>query len=139
MRLERIANVSTPSLMRLTSIALLIGAFSLPLLIPPPPAAAGSTSVVISAFRTRGPNGGSDEFIELFNLSSGSVGIGGWKINGSNNAGTTSTRVTITAGVILQPGKYYLVTNSSTSGGPYSGATLGDQTYSVGIGDDGGI
>jgi hypothetical protein len=28
-----------------------------------------SSTVVISEFRTRGPNGGNDEFIELYNLS----------------------------------------------------------------------
>jgi uncharacterized protein len=98
-----------------------------------------SADVVISEFRVRGPNGGSDEFIELYNMSSAAVNIGGWKINGSNNAATASTRVTITAGVMLNPGCHYLVTNSSTSGGPYSGSVAGNQTYGTGITDDGGI
>ena len=98
-----------------------------------------SSTVVISEFRVRGPNGGSDEFVELYNLSPGPVNIGGWKIRGSNNAGTVSTRSTIAAGVTLSPGCYYLVTNSSTSGGPYSGAVLGNQTYGTGVTDDGGI
>src|SRR5690242_3512868 len=56
-------------------------------------AQAVSTSVVISEFRTRGPNGGNDEFVELYNMSASTVSIGGWKVNGSNNAGTVSTRV----------------------------------------------
>src|SRR5215470_16301363 len=73
-----------------------------------------STNVVISEFRVRGPNGGNDEFIELYNLSGASVAIGGWKIRGSNNAATVSDRATITAGTILQPGCHYLITNSST-------------------------
>ena len=34
---------------------------------------------------------------------------------------------------------HFLATNSSTSGGPYSGSVLGNQTYSTGITDDGGI
>lgn len=50
-----------------------------------------------------------------------------------------STRATIPAGTILQPGCYYLLTNSSTSGGPYSGSVSGNQTYATGITDDGGI
>ena len=58
-----------------------------------------SSTVVISEFRVRGPNGGSDEFIELYNLSSVPQPIGGMQIRGSNNAGTTSARVTIAAGV----------------------------------------
>jgi hypothetical protein len=98
-----------------------------------------SSNIVISEFRTRGPNGGSDEFIELYNLSGAAVNIGGWKIKGSNNLGSVSTRVTITTGVVLNPGCHYLVTNSSTSGGPYSGSVPGNQTYSTGITDNGGI
>ena len=41
-----------------------------------------SSTVVISEFRTRGPNGGNDEFIELYNLSSSPVNISGWQIRG---------------------------------------------------------
>lgn len=98
-----------------------------------------STTVVISEFRTRGPNGGSDEFIELYNLSASPVTIGSWKIRGSNSAGTVGDRATIPTGTILNPGCHYLLTNSSTSGGPYSGSVPGNQTYTTGITDDGGI
>ncbi|MBM3135995.1 MAG: lamin tail domain-containing protein, partial [Chloroflexi bacterium] len=104
-----------------------------------PSARAVSTTLVISEFRVRGPNGGNDEFIELYNLSTAPVNIGGWKVKGSNNAGSTSVRATIPTGTILNPGCHYLLTNSSTSGGPYSGSVPGDQTYSTGITDDGGI
>src|ERR1043166_6752739 len=68
-----------------------------------------STNVVISEFRVRGPNGAADEFIELYNLSGAPVAIGGWKIRGSNNAGTVSDRATITAGTLLQAACHYLV------------------------------
>ena len=101
--------------------------------------AIGSPTVVISEFRVRGPNGGSDEFVELHNLSSEPVPIGGWTIRGSNASGGTSVRATITAGTTLGAGCFYLITNSSTSGGPYSGTVKGDQTYPTGITDDGGI
>ena len=100
--------------------------------------AAGSTSVVISEFRTRGPNGGNDEFIELYNLSGGAVAIGGWKIRGSNSTGSVLTRLTIAAGTVLPAHGHWLATNSTTPGG-YSGPTAGDQTYGTGITDDGGI
>ena len=96
-----------------------------------------STTVVISEFRVRGPNGGNDEFVELYNLSSSPVAIGGWKIVGSNSSGTTSVRATITAGTTLNPGCHYLLTNSAASG--YSGSVPGNQTYGTGITDDGGI
>lgn len=100
-------------------------------------AAQSSAAVVISEFRTRGPNGGNDEFIELYNRTSTDVAIGGWKVNGSNASGTVSTRVTIAAGVTLGPGCYYLATNSASGG--YSGAVPGNQTYGTGITDEGGI
>jgi uncharacterized protein len=100
---------------------------------------AASTTVVISEFRVRGPNGGSDEFIELYNMSTAPVNIGSWKVNGSNNAAGTSTRATIPINTVLNPGCHYLLTNSSTSGGPYSGSVTGDQTYATGVTDDGGI
>jgi hypothetical protein len=98
-----------------------------------------STTIVISEFRVRGPSGGSDEFVELYNASPGPVNIGGWKLKGSNNAGTTSVRATVPLNVIVPRGCHYLFTNSSSSGGPYSGAVPGDQSYATGITDDGGL
>jgi hypothetical protein len=103
------------------------------------PVWAVSTTIVISEFRTRGPNGANDELIELYNMSGSSVAIGSWTVRGSNNAGSTSIRATIPAGTSVGPGCHYLLTNSSASGGPYSGAVAGNQTYAVGITDDGGI
>ena len=93
--------------------------------------------VVISEFRTRGPNGGADEFVELYNNSNGAVDVGGWKINGSNSSGSTSTRLTIAAATTIPAHGHFLATNSSASG--YSGAVSGDKTYTTGITDDGGI
>ena len=103
------------------------------------PAAAQSTTIVVSEYRTRGPNGGNDEFIELRNRSAAPVDIGGYRVNGSSASGTVSTRATIPAGVTLPAGCAYLLTNTGTSGGPYSGAVAGDQTYASGISDDGGL
>jgi uncharacterized repeat protein (TIGR01451 family) len=97
--------------------------------------------LVISEFRTRGPGTGSgsatDEFVEIYNPTTTTLVIGGLKIRASNNTGTISDRVTITAGTTLGPGCHYLVANSSAGG--YSGATSPNQTYTTGIGDDGGI
>ena len=42
------------------------------------PATAQSTTIVISEYRTRGPAGGNDEFIELRNNSAAPVDIGGY-------------------------------------------------------------
>jgi hypothetical protein len=93
--------------------------------------------VVISEFRTRGPSGAEDEYIELYNPNSTVVDISGWKINVSNDSGNTSTRATIPASTILRSGQYYLITNSSTNG--YSGIVTANLTYGQGITNAGGI
>ena len=90
--------------------------------------------VLISEFRTRGPAGAADEFIELYNPTNSTVPIGGLKIRASNATGTVSDRVTITSGVTLGSGCHYLVANSS-----YTGSVAPNQTYGTGITDDGGI
>src|SRR5262249_14908438 len=94
-----------------------------------------STTIVVGEFRVRGPNGGSDEFVELYNLASSPVDISGWKLTGSNNSGTVSVRATVPSGRIIPAHGHYLFTNNSTAGGPYSGSVAGDQTYSTGIVD----
>lgn len=93
--------------------------------------------VVISEFRTRGPNGGNDEFIELYNAGAQAVDIGGYKVKGSSKSGTVGVRATIPAGTVMGPGTFYLLVNTGSSG--YSGTVLGDQTYASGIADDGGL
>lgn len=93
--------------------------------------------VLISEFRVRGPLGGNDEFIELYNPTNIPVDIGTWKVKGSNSSGTVTVRATIPAGTFLMPGQYYLLTNGNSPG--YSGPVPGDQTYMTGITDDGGI
>ena len=103
------------------------------------------TNVVINEFRTRGPNGEYDEFIELRNDSRGAIDIGGWQLQASDNAGITSTLRTIGAslgtssigsdgvGTTLSPGCHYLLTNYNG----YRGNS--DNTYNPGIPDTGGI
>ena len=78
----------------------------------PPPAG----KVVISEFRTRGPAGGNDEFVELRNVGAAPVDIGGYKLQGcSSTSGTPSDRATVTAGTTLAPGQAYLLTNSGSA------------------------
>ncbi len=101
-------------------------------------ATTASAGILISEFRTRGPGGGNDEFIEIWNNSGIAVNIGGYTVRGSNNAGTNSVRATVPGGTILGAGCYYLFTNSATTGG-YSGLVPGNTTFATGITDDGGI
>ncbi|MBA3531801.1 MAG: ExeM/NucH family extracellular endonuclease [Ardenticatenales bacterium] len=97
-----------------------------------------SSSIVISEFRTRGLNGGNDEFIELHNLSGTTIDLSGWIISGSAASSTSgSSRLTINAGTTLGPGCRFLATNNATGG--YAGPVAGDQNYSIGIVDNGGL
>ncbi len=122
--------------MRLASPLVLLPAL-FALFVPAAPVAASSPNIVIGEFRIRGPNGASDEFIEIYNLSGTTVNLGSWKVNGSNSSGSISTRATIPANTFLNPGCHYLLANDSPSG--YSGGVAPDQTYTTGITDDGGI
>src|SRR5205807_3938160 len=73
----------------------------------------GAGQVLISEFRTRGPNGAADEFVEIYNPTTSTVAIGGLKIRASNNSGGASDRITIPAGPALGSGCHYLLANSS--------------------------
>jgi uncharacterized repeat protein (TIGR01451 family) len=97
----------------------------------------GAGQLLISEFRTRGPSGAADEFIEIYNPTTTLLSIGGLKIRASNGSGTISDRVTITAGTTLGPGCHYLLANNSSSG--FSGSVTPNQTFGTGITDDGGI
>ena len=103
-------------------------------------ASTGSSTLVISEFRTRGPNGANDEFIELHNLSNGPVAIDGWKVMrspGSSSSGSPTQVLQIPANTTMNPGSFFLLTNTGTYG--YSGSVGPDATYAGGIDDDGGI
>lgn len=95
-------------------------------------------SVVISEFRTNGPNGNNDEFIEIFNPTQADVDISGWKIRRSSTTGSTLSDVFVfPASTILQKGQYLLIVNNNTGG--YSGSVPGDFLYTSSIADGGGI
>jgi len=100
-------------------------------------AQAASPNVVISEFRTRGPNGSGDEFVELWNKSMVATDISGWLLRATGANGATTVRATVPAGTSLGSGCYYLFGNVSALG--YSGATGADQAFTVGIADDGRI
>ncbi len=104
--------------------------------VPLPPSTVAN-NIVISQFRTRGPRGANDEFIELYNPISGTVTIGGWLLRVSNGSSAVDTRVTINANVQLVSGQHYLIANNAADG--YNGSVAADQTYTTDIPDDGGI
>jgi hypothetical protein len=100
------------------------------------PQAQAAASVVIGEFRARGPNGGDDEFIELYNPTVDPVDISGWSIKTSNASGQTVDITTIPPETILVPGQHYLIADFAD----YSGLVKPDRTYLTGgIPNDGGI
>jgi len=104
---------------------------------PAPSPVPNGNSVVINEFRSRGPNGANDEFIELRNDTPRDVNIGSWQILASDGSGNVSVRRILQPGIVLGPGCHFLLTNASSPG--YSGSVLADDTYGVGIADDGGL
>jgi len=100
----------------------------------PTPNPIPNVQIVISEFRTRGPNGANDEFVELYNNSDATIDISGWKIRGSSNGATVTTRLTVAAGTVV-PARGHFLAAAST----YSGSVSADQSYSSGISNDGGI
>lgn len=102
------------------------------------------TSLLISAFRFRGPQGPNDEFIELYNNSDSPVTVctadqsGGWTLAArSTNGLTTSLVFGLPAGMVIPARGYFLGVNVSPGG--YGGAATGNTTFTRDIEDNSGI
>ena len=94
-------------------------------------------SIFISEFRTRGPGGADDEFVEIYNASGESVTLTNWVLRRSTGCGAAASGAPlVTINITLVPGQYYLIGKAPE----YTGSTPLDQSYSTtGIADDGGI
>jgi hypothetical protein len=86
-----------------------------------------TAAMVINEFRTSGPAGPNDEFIELRNLGSATVDLTGWSIAINTATNHRESFGRILGPAVVAPGCHYLLTGA---GGPnaYSsgGITLGD-------------
>ncbi|MBI5951939.1 MAG: DUF11 domain-containing protein [Chloroflexi bacterium] len=96
-----------------------------------------ATDVVISEFRTRGPNGAGDEFIEIYNPTNSIIPLAGLQLRRSSGCGVMTYNIHTFGAVNLQPGQYYLVASPSYS----VGSVTPDVTLATNmtIADDGGI
>jgi hypothetical protein len=121
------ANRLLRSIIALLTIALV--AFAASVRLATPSAAFVSEDVVINEFRTNGPNGADDEFIELANISDSVVNLDGWHV-ASLTGLTESTRIPVPS-MLLPPGAHVLLT-----GPRYSGVVRGDWLYNQGITDN---
>lgn len=124
--------------MRIRNVLMLaVAAVSL-LALAVPANAVPSLTVVINEVQTRGDAGALDEFVEIQNVGTSPVDINGWRMLGCNSTGSIVTRVVIGDEVQeppLQPGESFLMVNRNA----YNGPVLGDDSYSTGITDDGGV
>lgn len=95
--------------------------------------AAPATHVVISEVQTRGDNGASDEFVELFNPTDGNIDLTGWTLARiSSSSGTESNLIASIEGTIPSMG-YFLIGQSSDTG--YNDPVVVDDTYALTLSD----
>ena len=113
---------------------------------PTPTPVPGGTSLIISEFRLRGPNGANDEFIEIYNNSNNAIsvqandGSSGYAVAASDGL----VRFVIPNGTIIPARGHFLGVNSlqySLANYPAgSGVTAnGNATYTLNINDNAGI
>ncbi|MGE5041909.1 MAG: lamin tail domain-containing protein [Candidatus Levyibacteriota bacterium] len=101
----------------------LLGGISLCITIHPFQINAAASHVVISEVQISGKTA-TDEFIEIYNPTSSSINLGGWKLKHAIPSGTVSGLVANISGTIASHG-YFLVSSPN-----YSGNVLPDQLYS---------
>jgi hypothetical protein len=115
----------------------------------PTPAATpvpGGTTLIISEFRLRGPNGSNDEFIEIYNNGKSALsvqasdGSTGYAVIASDGV----SRFVIPNGTIIPAGGHFLGVNSlgySLANYPAGSGTsaTGDATYTLDIADNAGL
>ncbi len=90
-----------------------------------------ATTVIINEFTASGPASVDDEFVELRNLGTTAVDIGGWQLSRCTATGRLRTgthELAIASGTTLEPGDYFVI------GGPgFTGKA--DATYGTQLAD----
>jgi hypothetical protein len=113
---------------------------------PTPTPAPGGTSLIISEYRLRGPNGANDEFVEIYNNSD--VGVNVLASDGSSGFAVAASdgiaRFVIPNGTIIPARGHFLGVNSvaySIGGYPAGNSTTatGDASFTLNISDNAGI
>ena len=105
-----------------------------------PAARAASTTVVISEFATRGPSSATDEFVELYNASSGPINLGGWKLqyNPASGSGWLD-RAILPSNTVIAAHGFFLIANQAYVTGPAADYTSGLWNSGTGMADNGHV
>ena len=108
---------------------------------PSPTPTPGGTTLIISEYRLRGPNGANDEFVEIYNNSNTAVNVAA--ADGSSGFALVASdgivRFVIPNGTIIQPRGHYLGVNTvGYSLAAYPGG-FGDAGFTNNIPDNVGI
>ena len=109
-----------------------------------PPLNVAATTLVISEFRVRGPNGLNDEFIEIMNATGADHTVAGGGTGYAVAASDGVARCVIPNGTVIPNKGHYLCVNSigySLASYPAGNGTTatGDATYTTDIPDNAGI
>lgn len=105
----------------------------------------GLSDLIISEFRLYGPNGPTDEFIELYNTTGAALTVG--STDGSSGLGVAAsdgtTRCVVPNGTVVPARGHFLCTNSSgyslASYPAGAGAATGNATYTTDIAPNAGL
>lgn len=91
--------------------------------------------IVLSEVATGGPGGGADEFVEIYNVSSGTVDVGGLDLRYASSSGAESSRLVVPFGTLIESHHYLLLASTS-----YTGATTPDvaMRWTTGLAGSGG-
>jgi hypothetical protein len=75
--------------------------------------------IVISELAAAGPNGASDEFVELYNAGPTAVSLAGWKLQYRSSAGASYQSIdTLPVGAAIASHGYFLVASGTATGYP---------------------
>jgi hypothetical protein len=104
---------------------------------PVEPEPENRTGLVISEFRFRGPQGGSDEFVEVRNTSTQPIDVTNLGLEGCSSNGPSGVRARVNGSFTLAPQESFLFANTTPTTG-FSGTQEPDVGFTTGISDTGG-
>ena len=98
----------------------------------------GASPILISEIRFRGPAGGNDEFVEIYNNSDAAIDISGWKLHGIEQY-RADRRARHGGSQRDAAGARALLVREHRRPAATRARCPGNKTYTTGFGDNGGV